>query len=103
SRAASFSPLILVGASEGLTKAFSEPAFQALPPRIVPDEQLAAANGVLSTASMSAIAFGPLLAAAAIAAFGVEGAFVVNAATYLVGVLVLLPFRIGPAAASVGA
>jgi MFS family permease len=93
----SFTALILLGAVEGLTKAFSEPAFQALPPRIVPDEKLAAAHGVLSTATMSAIAFGPLLAAASIAAFGVEGAFVVNAATYLVGVLVLLPFRIGPA------
>src|SRR3954454_9554789 len=98
----SFSALILLGAVEGITKAFSEPAFQALPPRIVPDDRLAAANGVLSTASMSAIAFGPLLAAVSIASFGVEGAFVVNAATYLVGVLVLLPFRIGPAAVPAG-
>jgi MFS family permease len=95
----SFTALILLGAVEGITKAFSEPAFQALPPRIVPDDRLAAANGVLSTASQSAIAFGPLLAAVSIASFGVEGAFVVNAATYLVGVLVLLPFRIGPASA----
>src|SRR4051812_42805970 len=93
----SFSALIVLGAVEGITKAFSEPAFQALPPRIVPDEQLAAANGVLATASQSAIAFGPLLAAASIALMGVEGAFVVNAATYLVGVAVLVPFRVGPA------
>jgi MFS family permease len=99
----SFSALILLGAVEGLTKAFSEPAFQALPPRIVPDDRLAAANGVLSTATMSSLALGPLLAAVSIASFGVEGAFVVNAATYLVGVLVLLPFRIGPAPVAAGA
>jgi MFS family permease len=98
----SFSALILLGAVEGITKAFSEPAFQALPPRIVPDDRLAAANGVLSTATMSSLALGPLLAAVSIAAFGVEGAFVVNAATYLVGVLVLLPFRIGPAPVAAG-
>jgi MFS family permease len=95
----SFSALIVLGAVEGLTKAFSEPAFQALPPRIVSDDQLPAANGVLSTATLSAIAFGPLLAAGSIALVGVEGAFVVNAATYVVGVLVLIPFRVGPAAA----
>jgi len=51
---------------------------------------------------MSSLALGPLLAAVSIASFGVEGAFVVNAATYLVGVLVLLPFRIGPAPVPAG-
>ena len=38
-----------------------------------------------------------------IALMGVEGAFVVNAVTYLVGVVVLLPFRIGPAPRAVDA
>jgi MFS family permease len=95
--AGSFEALIVLGAIEGLIKSFSEPAFQALPPRVVDDDRLAAANGVLATASQSALAFGPMLAAGSIALVGIEGAFVVNAATYLVGVLVLLPFRIGPA------
>jgi MFS family permease len=95
--AGSFPALVLLGAVEGMTRAFAEPAFQALPPRIVGDDQLAAANGVLATASQSAIAFGPLLAAVSIATLGIEGAFVVNAGTYLAGVLVLLPFHIGPA------
>ncbi|MGZ4714536.1 MAG: MFS transporter [Acidimicrobiia bacterium] len=90
-----FTALVVFGAIEGMTRAFSEPAFQALAPRIVRDDQLAAANGVLATASQSAIAFGPLLAAGAIAAVGIEGAFVVNAVTYLIGVAVLVPFRIG--------
>lgn len=93
----SYAALVVLGAVEGATKAFGEPAFQALAPRIVPDEQLASANGVLAMASQSAIALGPLLAAGAIAAFGLEGAFVVNAVTYVIGVLVLLPFHVGPA------
>ena len=95
--AGSFEALIALAAVEGATKAFAEPAFQSLPPRLVDAEQLASANGLLALASQSAIAFGPMLAAGAIGLFGFDGAFVVNALTYLVGVAVLLPFRIGPA------
>ena len=92
-----FETLVLLAALDGATKAFAEPAFQSLPPRLVGDDQLATVNGLLATASQSAIAFGPLLAAGAIGAFGFEGAFVVDALTYLVGIAVLIPFRIGPA------
>jgi predicted MFS family arabinose efflux permease len=86
-----------LAAVDGVTKAFAEPAFQALPPRLVGDDQLAAANGMLATASLSAIAFGPLLASASIALFGFEGAFVVDSITFLIGVAVLVPFHIGAA------
>lgn len=95
--AGTFETLVLLAALDGVTKAFAEPAFQSLPPRLVGDDQLAAANGLLATASQSAIAFGPLLGAVAIGAFGFEGAFVVDSLTYLVGIAVLVPFRIGPA------
>jgi len=95
--AGSFEALVVLAAIDGVTKSFAEPAFQALPPRLVDDDQLAAANGMLATASQSAIAFGPLLASASIALFGFEGAFVVDSITFLIGVAVLVPFRIGPA------
>ncbi len=95
--AGSFEVLLLLGAIEGCTKAFAEPAFQSLPPRLVDDEHLAAANGLLGVAFQSSIALGPLLAAASISAFGFSGAFVVNSLTYLIGVGVLLPFRLGAA------
>lgn len=95
--AGSFEALIALAAVEGATKAFAEPAFQSLPPRLVGADQLAAANGLLALASQSAIAIGPMLAAGAIGLFGFDGAFVVNALTYLVGVAVLLPFRVGRA------
>ena len=45
--AGSFPVLIVLGALDGRHEAFSEPAFQALPPRLVADDQLVAANGVL--------------------------------------------------------
>ncbi len=93
-----FTALVALAALDGVTKAFAEPAFQSLPPRIVPDDRLAEANGILATAAQSAIAFGPLLAAVAIGLFGFEGAFVVDAVTYGVGIAVLVPFRIGAAA-----
>ncbi|MBK5287416.1 MAG: MFS transporter [Acidimicrobiia bacterium] len=98
--AGSFEVLLLLGAIEGCTKAFAEPAFQSLPPRLVDDEHLAAANGLLGMAFQSAIALGPLLAAGSIGAFGFSGAFVVNSLTYLIGVGVLLPFHLGAAAPS---
>lgn len=96
--AGSFEALVALAALDGVTKAFSEPAFHSLPPRLVDDEHLAAVNGLLATATQSAIAFGPLLAATAIGAFGFSGAFVVDAVTYAVGIAVLVPFRIGPVA-----
>ena len=97
--AGSFPALVALAAVDGITKAFAEPAFRALAPRIVPDDQLAAANALLATATQSAIAFGPLLSALAIGALGFEAAFVVDAMTYGVGLLVLVPFHIGPAPA----
>ncbi len=92
--AGSFPALVALALIDGVTKAFSEPAFRSLAPRIVDDEHLAAANALLATASQSAIAIGPLLGALAIGAFGFEAAFVVDAMTYGVGLLVLVPFRI---------
>ncbi len=94
----SYLTVVLLAALVGAVKAFAEPAFQALPPRLVDDDQLAQANALLATAFQSSLAFGPLVAAVAISRFGVEGAFIVDAITYGVGIAVLIPFRVGPAA-----
>jgi MFS family permease len=61
---------------------------------LVDDDQLLRANAMLGSAMMSAIAFGPLLAAGAIAAWGPRGAFVIDAITYGVGVAVVVPLRL---------
>ena len=92
----SFNVLLAFGLLHGITRAFSEPAFAALPPRLVADRDLLAANAVLGLALHVSIAVGPLVAAGAIAAWGMRGAFAIDALTYLVGVAVVLPLRIVP-------
>ncbi len=91
-----FSQLIGVGVVLGVVKAFAQPAADSLPPRLVDDADLLAANALLGASSESAIVFGPLVAGLAIAAWGLRGAFLVDAATYLVGMAVVAPLRLRP-------
>jgi MFS family permease len=90
----SFGQLVALGTLFGLTRAVSDPAFTALAPRLVEDEQLLRANAYLGAAMMSAIAFGPLLAAGAIGLWGLRAAFLVDAVTYLIGNAVVLPLHL---------
>jgi MFS family permease len=92
----SFGELALVAVFYGACKAFSLPAADALPPRIVADKDLLAANALLGAANESSIVFGPLVAAGAIAVSGLRAAFFVDAATYLVGVAAVAPLVLAP-------
>lgn len=94
--AGSLHALILLGLLHGVVEAFARPAGDALPPRLVDDADLLAANALLGSAAESAIAFGPLLAAGAIALTGLRGAFVVDAATFLIGMAAVAPLRLRP-------
>jgi predicted MFS family arabinose efflux permease len=96
----SFGQLAAVAVFYGATKAFSTPAADSLPPRIVSGPDLLAANALLGAAYESSIVFGPLVAAAAIAAAGLRAAFFVDAATYLVGIGVVVPLVLSPVAQS---
>ena len=97
--AGSLDALILLGLLHGTVEAFARPAGDSLPPRLVGDADLLAANALLGSAGESAIAFGPLLAAAAIALTGLRGAFVVDAATFWIGMAAVAPLRLRPLAA----
>lgn len=90
----SFDQLVALGVVDGLVKAFSQPASNALPPRLVGDHDLLAANSLLGAAQESSIVFGPLVAAAAIATAGLRAAFAVDAVTFLVGIAVVAPLRL---------
>jgi MFS family permease len=92
--ATSYGQLVGLGVLLGLAKAFAQPAADTLPPRLVEDGDLLAANALLGASSESAIVFGPLVAALAIAVWGLRGAFLVDAATYLVGIAVVLPLHL---------
>jgi predicted MFS family arabinose efflux permease len=82
----SFPTLVLFSIGHGAAFAFSEPALDAFPPRIVSDEHLAAANALLRVCTDLAIVLGPVAAAGAIALWGFDGAFIADALTYIVGI-----------------
>jgi MFS family permease len=78
----------------GITRALASPAAAALPPRIVASDDLLAANSLLgATASVGQVA-GPLVASAVLALFGFQAAFVLDAVSYLVGAVVVLPLPV---------
>ena len=89
-----FRTLAILSALHGVGAAFALPALQSLPPRIVEERDLARTNAVVSLCDELAIVVGPVAAGVAIGAFGFRGAFVFDAATYLLGLVVLPVVRI---------
>lgn len=93
-----FRTLALLCALHGVVSAFSHPALQSMPPRLVGDEHLARTNALVSLTDELAIVLGPVAAGVGIAAFGFRGAFVFDAVTYAVGLAVLPVVRLQPVA-----
>ena len=80
----------------GAARSLCSPASSALPTRIVEPDDLLAANSLLGvTASIGQVA-GPLAASVLMATAGFRVAFVADAATYLLGPLVMLPLPLLP-------
>ena len=92
----SFGMLAGLAFGSGLVQATGLPAGQSLPPRLVDDADLLRANALLAMADQSAIVLGPLVAAAVIASVDVRAAFYVDAITFVVGALSVLPLRLRP-------
>jgi predicted MFS family arabinose efflux permease len=93
-----FRTLALLSALHGVSFAFSMPALQSMPPRLVGERHLARTNALVSLSDELAIVLGPAAAGLAIALFGFRGAFVFDAATYALGLLVLPLVRLRPVA-----
>jgi len=81
----SLTGLDIAAAGYGITRALAGPAANALPPRIVAADDLLPANALLGAAASVGQVTGPLAASAALALSGFPAAFVLDAATYLVG------------------
>ena len=96
-----FRTLALLSFVHGAVWAFTQPALQALPPRIVQAQDLARTNALVSLTDEFAIVAGPVVGAIAIGTVGFRGAFVVDALTYALGVVVLPLVRVRPLAAAV--
>ena len=84
-----FRALAILSALHGVASAFSHPALQSMPPRLVDDAHLARTNALVSLTDELAIVLGPVAAGVGIAAFGFRGAFVFDAVTYALGLAVL--------------
>ena len=84
-----FRTLALLSVLHGTASAFSHPALQSMPPRLVDDVHLARTNALVSLTDELAIVLGPVAAGVGIAAFGFRGAFVFDALTYGLGLAVL--------------
>jgi predicted MFS family arabinose efflux permease len=95
-QANSYTTIILLALPLGLIEALATASLDAIPPRIVPDEQLVTANALLGGAQDLAIVVGPIAAALVNSQWGIEGAFFADAATFLVGALVALRIRVEP-------
>ena len=93
-QARSYAQIILLALPLGLIDALARASLDAIPPRIVPDDQLVRANAFLGGAQDLAIVVGPALAAVVNSQWGISGAFAVDAATWFVGALVALRMRV---------
>jgi predicted MFS family arabinose efflux permease len=95
-QAKTYLQIVLLALPLGLIEAFAAASLDAVPPRIVDHDELVAANALLGGAQDVAIVVGPMVAAVVNEQWGLQGAFVADAATFLVGALVALTITIGP-------
>jgi MFS family permease len=95
-QADSYETIILLALPLGLIEALAAASLDSLPPRLFDDDDLVSANALLGGADDLAIVVGPLLAAVVNAGWGLPGAFLVDAATFLVGAVVALRLDVAP-------
>jgi MFS family permease len=94
--AGSLTSLDVMAFACGAARSLCSPASSALPARVVESDDLLTANSLLGvTASIGQVA-GPLAASVLMATTGFRVAFVADAATYLVSVLVVFPLPVLP-------
>ncbi|MDY7229481.1 MFS transporter [Hyalangium rubrum] len=77
-----------------MASAFQQPAFSVLVSTIVPAQHLGRANGVVQLGLAFSQLAAPLASASLLAMVGLEGILVIDAATFLLGILPLLLLRI---------
>jgi MFS family permease len=86
--------LDVMAAACGAARSLCSPASSAVPARVVESGDLLAANSLLGVTTSIGQVAGPLAASVLMAVAGFRTAFVADAATYLVSVLVVLPLAV---------
>jgi predicted MFS family arabinose efflux permease len=97
-QAGSYRAVIVLALPLGLIEGLASASLDAIPPRLVDDEHVVTANALLGGAQDLAIVVGPVVAALVNARWSLGGAFMADALTFLVGLAVVLPLDVGPAA-----
>ncbi|HWH35835.1 MAG TPA: MFS transporter [Acidimicrobiales bacterium] len=95
-QAGSYEAIIVLALPLGLIEALATASVDALPPRLVGDDDLVAANALLGASEDFAIVVGPVVAAGVNAMWGLPGAFAVDAATFAVGAAVAARLDVAP-------
>lgn len=85
--------IIVLAVLGGITAAYELPASQAFVPELVGREDLPEAIALNSAVFNATRIVGPAIAATMIAAFGLASAFLINSASFLVVIAVLVSFR----------
>lgn len=96
----SFGLLIAFVALQGLGSGLFQPAFRSILPSLVETHVLTSANALISVTQQGSFVLGPALAAPLYAAAGSSTVFAVDAASFLLSALVLVPARPRPDARS---
>lgn len=84
--------ICVIGAVNGIAAGAFQPGVASVVPRVARDVQ--GANGAIRTAEALATLIGPAVAGLLVAVFSAAGVFVVHAATYAVGALLLALIRL---------
>lgn len=79
----------------GVIEGLFLPAYLSITPRIVPDDDLQAANALGESANMLAVILGPMIAGVILARFSVGAGLAVDACTFIVSALALVAMRGG--------
>jgi MFS family permease len=88
--------LIALSAVHGAVSAISFPAMASMVPQLVPRSQLQPANALLSLTRNGLTVLGPTIGALLVVTVGSGWALAIDAATWLLSALLLLPVRLPP-------
>ena len=88
--------LIVLAAIFGLASAFFYPAYQSIPPQLVPGDHLPSANALTGMSRQMASLFGPALGATLVALSDPSAAFAIDAISFGVSALCLIGVHVPP-------
>ena len=88
--------LVVLAAIFGLASAFFYPAYQSIPPQLVPGDHLPSANALTGMSRQMASLFGPALGATLVALSDPSAAFAIDAISFGVSALCLIGVHVPP-------